>query len=240
MNITHRWKRFFAVGCSHGHLANPRSIAWALKLKKEIDPHLTLHLGDFIDLAAFRSGAGQGKDSAESVKKDFKEGIKFLNQLHPQIIHIGNHEHRVYELLDHPNAVASFAAQGVVSDLNDVAKDLGAKIMPYDMWKGWTTLGNFKFGHGFMFSENAIRDHAETFGNCVIAHLHRPGNSTGRRDDTPEAFCSGTLADIPAMGYASKRRATLSWGAGAIHGEYCEKYCHVQLSRFYEKEDKLD
>ncbi len=57
MNIVRKWKKFFAVGCSHGHLADQSALATALKFKSAWKPDTVMHLGDFMDLAALRSGA---------------------------------------------------------------------------------------------------------------------------------------------------------------------------------------
>jgi hypothetical protein len=81
-----------------------------------------------------------------------------------------------------------------------------------------------------MYNEMAIRDHAETFGNTVLAHLHRAGSATGRRSDHPTAYCVGTLANIPSMAYANTRRSTLAWQHGLVYGEYNDERCHCWLS----------
>jgi hypothetical protein len=90
----------------------------------------------------------------------------------------------------------------------------GAKPVEYNNTKT-LTLGNFKFFHGFMFSEQAVRDHAEAFGNCVFAHTHRIGVAKGRRSDNPTGVCVGTLTTIPAMRYAKTNRSRLDYDGQA-------------------------
>ena len=60
-----KWKKFLAVSCSHGHLADAKATKAALEFKKRWKPDTTLHLGDAIDLAALRSGAMRNPDSSD-------------------------------------------------------------------------------------------------------------------------------------------------------------------------------
>ena len=76
-----KWKKFLAVSCSHGHLADAKATKAALEFKKRWKPDTTLHLGDAIDLAALRSGAMKNPDSsdrASSIAEDFRAGTNFL------------------------------------------------------------------------------------------------------------------------------------------------------------------
>jgi hypothetical protein len=58
--------------------------------------------------------------------------------------------------------------------LEKIAKELKARLYPYHI-RSFYELGGTKFLHGYMYNVQAIRDHAETYGQCVIAHLHRVG-----------------------------------------------------------------
>jgi len=50
------WKKWMAVGCSHGDQIDPDARKAVLVFKERWKPDMTIHLGDFLDLAAFRSG----------------------------------------------------------------------------------------------------------------------------------------------------------------------------------------
>ena len=60
MKVIKKWKRWLAVSCSHGHLANPVALKAALEMKKRwIRPNSgdkVLHLGDFLDLSSHGLG----------------------------------------------------------------------------------------------------------------------------------------------------------------------------------------
>lgn len=220
-----------ACGCSHGHLADRDALKTVLRFKKTWKPHRTIHLGDFIDMAAFRTGAAGTRDETVSLEGDLRHGLNFLREYQPTDILNGNHEIRLWKNAEHYNAVVARAAQSIIDEVRGLSRKLKAQyIEHYDIGRSWIELGDTKFLHGFMYSENAIRDHAEHFGRCVLAHLHTTGQSGGRRSDGARAWCVGTLANIPAMSYANTRRSTARWNHGIAYGEYNDKECHVWLS----------
>lgn len=219
-----------AAGCSHGIMADPEALKTVLKFKSEYKPRRTFHLGDFVDMAAFRSGAHGTNDEFVSVENDLRHGINFLRELRPTDILNGNHEIRLWRLAEHHNAIISHAARSVIDEIRDVARRLKAQyVESYDIGSSWIQVADTRFLHGFMYSENALRDHAEHFGRCVIAHLHKAGVVNGRRSDHATGYCVGTLANIPAMTYANTRRATAQWSHGFCYGEYSDTHCHVEL-----------
>jgi len=225
------YKRFLAVGCSHGHLADPAALKAVLKFRASWRPHRTIHLGDFIDTAAFRGGSAGTADEAALIEPDLGHGLNFLKKLEPTDILIGNHEDRLWEAAAHYNAIKSELARRMIQDIRDTASGLKAQLIDhYDINRSWIQLGDTKFLHGFMWGEQALRDHAEHFGKCVIAHVHKTGEVQARRSDHATGWCVGTLANIPSMHYASRRRATAAWNYGLVYGEFNDRECHVNLS----------
>jgi predicted phosphodiesterase len=230
MNINRQWKKWFAVGCSHGDYIDPEAREAALKFQDAWKPHNTIHLGDFTDMAALRTGAMKdpdSKDRAASIADDLKEGVSFLHELKPKHIMFGNHEDRLYKLVDGPNALASHAASLVLDKIDETAKKLKAKTYPYHI-RSYLELGGAKFLHGFMYNVQAIRDHAETYGTCVIAHLHRVGMEEARTAQGDTGYCVGMLARFD-MGYAQQRRATFAWSQGFAYGHYTDNKITVNL-----------
>ena len=221
-NTNRKWKRFFAVGCSHGHLADPEALETVLAFRRRWKPDYTIHLGDFLDLSPMMANGKKADTDRSQLAADFKSGVGFLEALEPQLVFSGNHEDRIAKLQEHSNGIISYAADQVAAELDKVLAKLGADYVPYDIQSGWRTIGDTKFGHGYMFSENALRDHAELVGKCVIAHLHRPGQIRARRLEGATGICAGTLANIPAMAYAKTNKARCAWNHGFVFGEYCE------------------
>ena len=196
-----------------------------------------MHLGDFWDATALRSGAKGTKDEAADISKDTDAGVKFLLELEPKWVFTGNHDARVQEWHNHPNALKAFVSCKMNQALYDAKHLLKFEIIRYDIDEGWRQLGNYLFGHGYMYNEMAIRDHAEMVGNCVIAHLHRTGEERGRRRGGATGYCLGLLADIESLSYARRQRATTKWQQAFAYGEYCDSATTVNLCKRAENGD---
>ena len=80
--VSRGWKKLFAVGCSHGHLADKEAIETVLGFQERWKPDTTIHLGDFVDLSALM-GMGKAADEiADNLTIDFQKGMEFLNRLY--------------------------------------------------------------------------------------------------------------------------------------------------------------
>lgn len=226
-----------AVGCSHGALICPAARAVALKFLDDYKPHHVIHLGDFLDQTAMRGGAHGTKDEGADIEADLRAGLGFLRELRPRWIFMGNHDDRVERFCEHPNAFKSFVAGRIIGDLHRVREELRAVLIPYHIEQGWRQLGDTLFGHGYMYNEMAIRDHAELVGNCVIAHLHRTGEERGRRRGGATGYCIGLLGDIAQLEYAKTNKATTKWQQGFAYGEYCDQAATINIVRRAETGD---
>ena len=229
-----KFERFIVVGCSHGHHCDENVIAQVCDFADRFKARRRIHAGDWCDLAAMRSGAGGTSDDAQSITDDLEHGFRFLRDFKATDIFWGNHEIRVLRFLNSPKAVNAYAAQRLICDFQDFARQLKAKVyMDYHIEKpgSYLILGDTMVLHGFMFNESATRDHVEWAGmNVIHAHTHRPCIQTGRTRQNLTGYCVGTLADIPNMDYAGSRRQTSAWGAAVAYGEYNDKECRVCLS----------
>lgn len=238
MNPIRKWKRLLAVGCSHGNHIDPKARSAILNFKDAWKPHKTIHLGDFVDTAAFRAGAKGTSDESEPISPDFEAGLGFLKDLRPNLIFNGNHEARLWRLAGHHSAIIQELSKDLIERIRTRAAICRAEFVEGWGIRHWRMVGNFKFMHGYLFSENSCRDHAEAHGNIVFAHTHRAGVAKGRRDDSPTGYCVGTLSNIPAMEYAQARRATLSWSGGFVWGEYTDDRCVLWLHEQPQSQDE--
>lgn len=226
MNINRSVKRFTVAGCSHGSLADEHALRSVLKFCSSYKPHIRAHLGDFIDTAAFRSGANGSNDEHASIEDDLSHGLNFLKEYRPTLLLNGNHEIRLWKHAEHHNEIIARAAKSVITEIRTLADKMKTLYFEtYDVSADHPRIGDYTAIHGYVYSENAIRDHAEMFGNVFHAHTHRGGSATGRRADRPTGFCTGTLANVPAMSYANTRRATLGWNHALISGELWGDEC---------------
>lgn len=227
-NINKQWKKFMAVGCNHGYWADPSAQQAVLEFRDRFKPMTRIHLGDYLDTTSFRTGAC-AKDHVGEVIEDLRVGVQFLKAYEPTLLFNGNHDIRIWEALNDGNAHRRFAAQEIVKH---VEKTVGRVdfVREYDIRKSIRTIGDTAFLHGFMYNDNAIRDHAAHFGRCVIAHLHKVGSANASRFDSPTAYCVGYLGDGDKFDYAARRRATSQWSQGFAWGEYSDRECLVWLN----------
>ena len=229
MNVVRKWRRWLAVGCTHAGHIDRKAWEQVLSFRSRWRPVETIHLGDFLDTAAWRAGARHSPDDPDktaSFADDYLHGMTHLKELEVTRIHLGNHENRIFGLTRSSSAVVAYAAEQGVAAIEQAAKKLKAQLYPYDIEGGLSLLGDTVFLHGFQCSEAAVRDTIESLGKpIVMAHLHRPEIARGRVIGSPTGICTGTLANIGAMGYARQRRATYRWGHGFAYGEFCQDAC---------------
>lgn len=236
--IVRKRKKWMGVGCNHSKMACPEAIQAALDFKRNFEPDTTFHLGDFMDTAAWRAGASGTEDEAADISSDIEFGLRFLEALEPNVVFLGNHDYRPWTSLGVPSAITRLAAESFTDKVSTfIRKNLKADLIDtYDITRSWRVLGDCLIGHGFMYNENAIRDHAEYHGkNCIIAHLHRQGMEQARSAMGATGYCIGYLGDPEKFGYANRNRAKAKWNRGWAYGEYCDDETTVNLFNFEKK-----
>lgn len=220
--IVRTWKRALFVGCSHGSAIRPAARAAIVEAVDRWKPSLVCHLGDWSDTTAFRAGAGGTKDETAPIRPDIDAGLQFLTDIRATLVFFGNHEKRITVLQKHPKALLAEAAQATIDRIR--ARCALNLCQLVESWPAWRMVGGYKVGHGLFFNENYLRDTAEAFGPSIVAHGHRAGVATGRRDDNPQCYGVGALVarDADEMTYSKARRSTLAWSGGFVWGEFCD------------------
>ncbi len=231
-NIIRKWKRIMAVGCKHGEYVHPTIHKQVLKFKRSYDPHYRMELGDICDTTNFRGGAKGTKDEGADPEADYLSGVRWIEQYEPTHIAWGNHDIRLYDSMDSPNGIVAKLASQLWNGLQDTAAKVHAKTVPYDIDDGWFELGGYFWGHGYMYNESAVRDHAEFLtGPCVMAHIHYPQEVKGRTRYAKPSFCVGSMADKKKLKYSRRRRATSRHGHGIVFGEVCDNGAQLWLAQ---------
>lgn len=225
-------KKFVALSCSHGQYINQEAASKALSFISDYRPDRIFHLGDFIDASAFRAN---GLANEGDTFKDLEWGLNWILELRPNILFMGNHEARLVRLISSKNETVSFAAHEAYKKILSISSMLKCELVDYTGTydpDSWRLIGDTAIGHGYMYNENAARDHVEMIGRPVIfGHTHKMVRQAGRMHGAPEGVSVGCLCDIPAMNYAHGRRATSAWDHGLAFGEYTDKWCKVYLER---------
>jgi predicted phosphodiesterase len=229
-HIATKYERFIAISCSHGKYADETAIDAVLKMRERWNPSIVVHLGDWCDTTAFRSGAIGSSDESEPVAPDIDGGLSFLRKYRPTHVLDGNHEDRIPRMLSHRNALVAYAAQQATDYIDRTFVEIGCRRIPYDGVFQKLVIGDVTFTHGTIYNENSARDMAEIYGGKVIfGHTHRSQQAEGRTIKESTGYCTGTLTRRGEMDYAKARRATLGWRQGLVYGEIGPKDSAVWL-----------
>jgi predicted phosphodiesterase len=219
-HIATKYERFIAISCSHGKYADDTAVDAVLKMREKWNPSIVVHLGDWCDTTAFRSGAVGSSDESEPVAPDIDGGLSFLRKYRPTHVLDGNHEDRIPRMLSHRNALVAYAAQQATDYIDRTFVEIGCRRIPYDGVFQKLVIGDVTFTHGTIYNENSARDMAEIYGGKVIfGHTHRSQQAEGRTIKESTGYCTGTLTRRGEMDYAKARRATLGWRQGLVYGE---------------------
>jgi predicted phosphodiesterase len=205
-NITHKWKKLLGVSCSHAKYIDP--VAWdaVLRFKEIYKPDTICHLGDFIDLSALRE-----------LLSDCKDPYVFC----------GNHEHRAWRLMKSKNSVTSYCAHKIVNSIEDTAKKLNARLIPYSGIFQIVDIADIGLTHGTIFNEMAARDMAIRYCNgkrrkICFGHTHKVSIQSANTEHGGTGYNIGTLTARGELDYANTRPSTFAWTQAFLWGEYCE------------------
>jgi len=208
-------KKWVAAFDSHGDQADPATMKafWAfLSMWK---PEIRVAGGDHFDFRHLRAKAGEG-ERYESGQLDFQAGLDFLRKFKPTHVCWGNHDDRVWQQLQHPNANVRDTAQGMIDEIESCLSSASIAIK-YDKRK-FHQIGDLKIVHGFTHGENAVRRSASVFGRVLHGHIHRAESVRIDGFDVREAFSSGCLCrvDLP---YNARSLGTMRHENGWAYGE---------------------
>ena len=231
-NITHKWKRLLAVSCSHAKYVDKFAWNHVLSFKEKFKPDTILHLGDFIDLSALMgNGTGSGSDG-DDVTPDIDTGLVHLKQLmagckDPYIL-CGNHEDRAWKLAHSKNAVTAYCSHKIINAIEDAAKNLKARLIPYTGIEQMVDIADCGFTHGTIYNEMAARDMAMAYCNgkrrkIAFGHTHKVATASAKTHAGGTGYNIGTLTQRGSLEYAKNRPSTFAWTQAYFWGEYNEK-----------------
>ena len=203
----------------------PKAESVVKQFMDEWKPKHRVHLGDVWDFRALRQGASP-EERAEDVRYDYNCGKELLGWFKPQILTLGNHDHRIWR-------TARETSNGALADLmskfcDEAETDLRKMKIQVTPWgvENYAKLpiiGSPKLLHGYRATMYPAKAHFENYGDCITAHVHKPDSHEARNVDGGKAYCVGTLARIKEMGYANAWAAKLAWRNSFLYGMHNTK-----------------
>jgi hypothetical protein len=165
-------KRFTFLSDTHGNKIDNVASHAAMKFVEEFKPHYRFAGGDYYELKAFRRGATKD-EKRESMREDRRAAAGWLRWYRPTHVFEGNHDVRLRDIARAGNGPLSDYAQETFEEFESVLAELRATYFPYDKRLGRLKINGISFMHGFgNGGQNAARDHAKVYGDCMFGHGH--------------------------------------------------------------------
>jgi len=233
--------RVVVMGDNHGNHADPDTLKAILAFCRDFKPHHRVHLGDNWDLAALRRGVGnQDKEASQAtLLEDIEAGCQWVQQFRPTHFLMGNHEHRIRELMHVTDSITRLEAlQGIDAKMRRAIRDSGCRVIKeYTVQDNYVDLGPLTFTHGFYHGNDAIVKTAHRFNSgpgraVVMGHLHRAEQHNLERRGGGAVWINGCACDL-SLQYAERRPSTLRWQNSFMAFIYRgEDYIGRQAHRF--------
>ena len=218
------WKGFIISTDTHGELICPDYRKRILQFCKDHPKARRFHLGDFIDLAPLRRGADD-EDRAHSLREDIKAGIGFIREYRPEVMTLGNHDHRLFLLAEssRESLEVDFARQLRDQILKELDM-LGCKTLEYDVEKGWFEFApNKLIGHGYVSSMYPAKVNCQHFGSTITGHVHCFDYHQMDNLDHSESYVVGCGIGSIQQDYNRTHRRRLKHQVGFAYGVACDK-----------------
>ena len=232
-----------AMGDNHGHLACDDTLDAIMEGVSRYKPKVRVHLGDNWDMTCLRKGIENGsKEAIDNLREDMDAGIKWVRRYKPTHFLFGNHEWRVYDLLQNTDSMSKARkAQDVIDEMKRELRAVGCKVIkPYDVRDCKITIEGIDFIHGMSHGKNALLQDQSTYGTpghgFAMGHLHREEQLNYQHIEGGAAFLCGCAMDISLANYALRRSATLRWQNGFLRFvSDGKKYKGYQIHRWDSK-----
>jgi len=217
-----RWKRFAVCSDIHGDQHDARAVDAFFAFVDDYRPQIRVIAGDLWDFRAIRRKADE-HERRESMKEDYQAGLNFLNRFKPQVITLGNHDARMWNLAETATGPLQDHALDVVAQMERAFKKIGCKALPYNKRENVYKLGNLSVLHGFFCGVYACRQHAIHYGLCVFGHTHQlTEHAVARYPHGETAWNCGCLCRLN-MDFNAARPGSLAQRHGWAYGVVDER-----------------
>jgi len=218
------WEKSIFVGCSHGELVCQDAVAAVKRFMATWKPKHRVHLGDLWDFSALRRNA-EPEERAMGISYDYNCGIEFLEWYKPQILTLGNHDHRIWRAAkESRNGPLADLLQSFCETAEDDLRKMRIHVTPWGVQNyAKLPVGGPKLLHGYRSTMYPAKAHFDSYGECILAHVHHPDSHEGRHIDGGKAYTIGTLANISKLSYADGYTAKLGWRNSFAYGMHNPK-----------------
>lgn len=206
--------RFVIAYDNHGSLIDPKAETAFRGFVADFRPTLRIHGGDAFDFTAWRRGAGVD-DKLSGMKEDVERGTEFLAWFKPHVWTLGNHDDRLIRVMENDHLEEKRMLASILWDaiLHSIPKCQTIHYGKFNFYR----LGDYKVMHGVHHGEHAARQAAQSYGNVIAGHVHRPDTQSAPHVDGATGYTSGCLCRLD-MDYNKTHANTLAQKHGWIYG----------------------
>lgn len=221
---------FVSASDLHGDRKDDIAVKLFFRFVDDFKPKVRVFKGDIWDFRAIREGAAKD-EKQHSMREDFKAGMKFIERYQPNVITLGNHDQRLWDLV-RKNGVSRSGpltdlAVELIEKFEKLTKKLGTIVLPYDKRKGVWSHNGLKFTHGFSQGKNAASEMASAYGNVLFGHIHAIDVASEPEHDQPRIARSvGCLCQLD-MTYNRSQISTLRQQHGWAYGAFIDRSYEV-------------
>lgn len=224
-------ERFIIIPDTHGKLLDRDSWKVVRNFLGDYKPSIRIHLGDLFDLKGLRRAADP-KDEADDIQEDWQTGLTILDNLKPTHFMAGNHDWRLWNLLDDTRGLVRSFASSLIKDFMSELKAMNCHFFPYDARRGVLTIGRMKVIHGYHCGIGAARLHAQIYGNVIYGHTHAIESAPVPGIMERQARSIGCLCQLDQP-YMAAKTGKLRWRHGFGYGTINNKtgrfhFCQAQ------------
>lgn len=190
-------------------------------------PKLRICGGDLWDFRPLRAGASDD-EKRETMRGDFKAGVKWFNEFKPTHFIRGNHDERLWQLAESDRGVASDYAQEMIGEVETMMGRHKCSMLPYHKRDGVLRIGSLKILHGFASGVYAARQTALVYGSALFGHVHTIDEHSIPGLERRVARSCGALCRLD-MDYNARQMNTLRQANGWAYGVIHEKTGHYNV-----------
>lgn len=214
-------KRWVYISDTHGDLIDKDDEKAFLDFCADYKPHIRIHGGDIWDFRNLRKGVDP-EEEFDDPEPDFVAGLLFLERFQPNIVCLGNHDHRLWRMVGSTRGIVRKYARDGIAQVEAAMKSLKCRMLPYDIDDGELQMGNdLSFAHGYSTNMSAVREHITLYHGrkIIMGHVHRNEVLAARVKGGVAGMSVGGIANHKRMQYARHRLATAMWGKGWAYGD---------------------
>ena len=221
--------KFVIAADPHGSLVDKEATRKLISFCDSWKPKHRICLGDLWDFAPLRKGSSQ-EERALGIEEDFNQGMEWLSLFKPNLLTLGNHDDRIYQLRKSADGILRETGNKLVGAAENEFRRRKITFCEYHVGKFLTMPeGGPKLLHGFLSGIHATKAHHDRYGSCCFGHTHTSDSYSAKHINGGQSVNVPAMANLDAMTYADRHPSKLGWRNGFSYGLVNSKTGHFQV-----------